>query len=94
MPSVTEQDILDILRPIEDPARGESLVALGMIGGVQVREGHVTFTIEVDAARAGEGKAAPALVDGLLLPLDTHAALFVGHASAFHESEQFVTTQA
>jgi ATP-binding protein involved in chromosome partitioning len=54
MPSVTEQDILDILRPIEDPARGESLVALGMIGGVQVREGHVTFTIEVDAARAGE----------------------------------------
>ena len=57
MPSVTEQGVLDILRHIEDPARGESIVTLGMVGGVQVREGHVTFAIEVAAERAGEYEA-------------------------------------
>jgi ATP-binding protein involved in chromosome partitioning len=54
MASITEQDVLDILRPINDPGRGESIVALGMITGVEVREGHVTFAIEVDPARAAD----------------------------------------
>ena len=50
--SVTENDILAALRTVKDPERGEDVVALGMVAGVQVREGHVAFALEVDRARA------------------------------------------
>ena len=50
MSAITEDAILAALRTIRDGDRGD-LVGLGMISGVQVKDGHVAFAIEVDPAR-------------------------------------------
>ncbi len=52
MAEVTREDILNVLDGISDPARGQSIVALGMIAGIQIKDGHVAFGIEVDPAQA------------------------------------------
>ncbi len=54
MAEITRETILSALENVEDPDRGQSIVALGMIAGIQIKDGHVAFGIEVDAAR---GKA-------------------------------------
>ena len=54
MAEITRETILSALENIEDPDRGQSIVALGMVAGVQIKDGHVAFGIEVDPAR---GKA-------------------------------------
>ncbi|MCH8187817.1 MAG: Mrp/NBP35 family ATP-binding protein [Proteobacteria bacterium] len=54
MPNLTHEDILSLLRSVVDPERDQDVVTLGMISGIQVRDGHVAFTIEVDPARAGQ----------------------------------------
>ncbi len=50
--SITENEVLAALRTIKDPDRGEDIVSLGMVAGVQVRDGHVAFALEVERARA------------------------------------------
>ncbi len=54
MAEITRETILSALENVEDPDRGQSVVALGMIAGIQIKDGHVAFGIEVDPAR---GKA-------------------------------------
>ena len=54
MAEITRETILSALENVEDPDRGQSIVALGMVAGVQIKDGHVAFGIEVDPAR---GKA-------------------------------------
>src|ERR1700728_407495 len=51
MARLNEQQILEVLKRIADPDRGGDIVALGMISGLVIRDGHVAFSIEVDAAR-------------------------------------------
>ena len=51
MAQVSEKEILDILKSIIDPDRGEDIVSLGMVSGLQFKDGHVVFAIEVDAGR-------------------------------------------
>jgi len=51
MSGVSESDVLAALRQIVDPEKGQDLVSLGMISGVQLREGHVGFAIEVEPER-------------------------------------------
>jgi ATP-binding protein involved in chromosome partitioning len=51
MADITEQQILDALKTVMDPARGGNLVALGMVNGIAIRDGNVHFAIEVDAGR-------------------------------------------
>jgi len=51
MAQVSEKEILDVLKSIIDPDRGKNIVSLGMISGLQVKDGHVVFAIEVDAER-------------------------------------------
>jgi ATP-binding protein involved in chromosome partitioning len=51
MARLNEQQILEVLKRIPDPDRGSDIVALGMISGLVIRDGHVAFAIEVDAAR-------------------------------------------
>ena len=47
----TEARIREALRAIADPERGKDIETLGMISGVIVKDGHIAFSIEVDAQR-------------------------------------------
>ena len=51
MARINEQQILEALKTVRDPDRGGDIVALGMISGLVLRDGHVGFSIEVDPAR-------------------------------------------
>ncbi len=51
MATISEKEILHTLGNVKDPDRGEDLVSLGMIQGLQVKEGHVAFAIAVDPER-------------------------------------------
>ena len=51
MAEVTEQHVLDALRDVIDPDRQQDVVGLGMVTGLQIKDGHVAFAIEVDADR-------------------------------------------
>jgi ATP-binding protein involved in chromosome partitioning len=51
MTDVTQERILAALRQVKDPERGGDIVSLGMVSGIQIREGHVGFAIEVEPER-------------------------------------------
>ncbi|MGE4218878.1 MAG: iron-sulfur cluster carrier protein ApbC [Alphaproteobacteria bacterium] len=51
MPALTEEKIREALATVTDPDRGADIVSLGMVSGLVLRDGHVGFSIEVDAAR-------------------------------------------
>lgn len=51
MAEVSESAVRKVLESVIDPARGESIVALGMVGGIATRGGHVAVTLDVDPAR-------------------------------------------
>ena len=48
MAEINEQDILGALENVKVPVSGESIVQAGLVRGLQVKDGHVAFTIEVD----------------------------------------------
>jgi ATP-binding protein involved in chromosome partitioning len=50
---VSEAQVLEALKSVRDPDRGGDIVALGMVQGVAVRDGTVSFSIEVDPRRGG-----------------------------------------
>jgi len=52
MARITESQVLDALRQVQDPDRGKDIVALGMVSGIAIREGHVAFSLEIEPARA------------------------------------------
>ena len=47
MATVTEQDILAALAGVNDPDKQKDVVSAGMIEGVQVKDGHVAFAVQV-----------------------------------------------
>lgn len=49
MSLVTTEQIQAALRGIRDPQSGADVVTSGMIQGLSVKDGHVTFAVEVDA---------------------------------------------
>ena len=51
MAAVTEHQILGALGCIVDPDKKRDIVSLNMVKGLQVKDGHVVFAIEVDAER-------------------------------------------
>ncbi|CAA7619474.1 Protein mrp homolog [Candidatus Terasakiella magnetica] len=51
MAEVTEQQIIEALSRVHDPDKKADIVSLGMISGLVVKNGHVAFAIEVEAAR-------------------------------------------
>ena len=51
MSGLSEQQVLAALRQVVDADKGKDIVSLGMVSGVQLREGHVGFAIEVDPQR-------------------------------------------
>ncbi len=56
MAEVTKQQVLDALKTVEDAARGASVITLGMISGIVIRDNNVGFAIEInpDEAEAKE----------------------------------------
>jgi len=54
MAGVTEQQILDALAGVIDPASGKDVVSAGMVQGLQTKDGHVAFAVEVDPAKGAE----------------------------------------
>ncbi len=51
MSAPTQAQILDALKKIPDPDRRGDIVSLGMVQGLVVKDGHVAFSLEVDAKR-------------------------------------------
>ena len=51
MTDVLEKDVIDALKRVNDPDRGQDIVSLGMVAGLSIRQGHVGFALEVDRAR-------------------------------------------
>lgn len=51
MSEITSEQVLEALKIIKDPDKGENIVELGMISGLQIKDGHVAFGIEVEADR-------------------------------------------
>lgn len=47
MPLVTNETILEALRTIRDPNDSRDVVSIGRINGLSVKDGHVTFALEV-----------------------------------------------
>ena len=54
MAGVSEQQILDALKEVIDSHSGKDIVSAGMVAGLQTKDGHVAFAIEVDPARGAE----------------------------------------
>jgi len=48
MADINEQQILDALGNVKDPVGGEDIVSAEMVKGLQIKDGHVAFAIEVD----------------------------------------------
>jgi len=51
MPDVSDGQVLEALKTVKDPDRGNDIVSLGMVSGLIIRSGNVGFSIEVDAER-------------------------------------------
>ena len=83
---ITEKAILAALAKVPDPDRGKDIVTLGMVTGLQLREGHVGFSIEVDRARGPKleplRKAAEKAVEALPGVLSVTAVLTAEKAGA------------
>jgi ATP-binding protein involved in chromosome partitioning len=83
MASASQEDVVNALAGIADPASGKTLVAAGLIQGLAVKDGHVSFAIEVPAERGGAAeplrKQAEAVVSSLPGVLSVTAVLTAHH---------------
>ncbi len=52
MAEITNQQVLDALKGVEDTDRGSNVITLGMITGVVIRDGNVGFAIEIEPEEA------------------------------------------
>ena len=52
MPEITKDNVLEALGKIIDPAHGRSVVELGMVSGVVVKDGNVGFALEIEPNEA------------------------------------------
>ena len=79
MTEITEEAVLTALRSVTDPDAGQDVVSLGIISGLAVKGGHVTFVLEVPAeqgqAKEPLRKACEQAVDALPGVLSTSAVL-------------------
>jgi ATP-binding protein involved in chromosome partitioning len=86
MSGVSEQVVLEALKAIADPDRGQDIVELGMVSGLVVKDGNVGFAIEVDPQRGAEmeplRKQAEEIVDKLPGVLSVTAVLTAHRAGS------------
>jgi ATP-binding protein involved in chromosome partitioning len=86
MAQVSEADVFEALKGVNDPDRGQDIVSLGMVSGVVVKDGNVGFAIEVDPKRGAEmeplRKQAEQAVDRVPGVLSVTAVLTAHHQQA------------
>ena len=86
MPDISEAQVLDALRKVPGPGGRGNLVSLGMIGGLALRGGHVSFAIQVDPKQGPKLEplrlAAEKAVDSLPGVLSVTAVLTAERAQA------------
>ena len=79
MNQITEQQVLEALKTVEEPERQTDIVSLGMVSGLVVKDGNVGFAIEVDPRKGAEmeplRKAAEKAVEALAGVLSVTAVL-------------------
>ncbi|MEK9962079.1 MAG: iron-sulfur cluster assembly protein, partial [Rhodobiaceae bacterium] len=51
MAEITEDDVIAALRDVVDPSQGRSVVDLGMVSAVHVKQTNISFALEVPAHR-------------------------------------------
>ena len=51
MADITEDDVIEALRDVIDPSQGRSVVDLGMVSAVHVKQTNISFALEVPAHR-------------------------------------------
>ncbi len=85
MQDVTEAEVLDRLRHVRGPGGVGDLVSLGMVGGLAIKGGHVTFALQVDpkqgAALEPLRQAAEKAVDAIAGVLSVTAVLTAERAA-------------
>jgi ATP-binding protein involved in chromosome partitioning len=54
MSEITAEQVLEALKTIKDPDKDQNIVNLDMISGLQLKDGHVAFGIEVDVKRGAQ----------------------------------------
>ena len=54
MVEISKQQVLEALGSVKDPDTGKDIVSAGMIDGIQVKDGHVAFSIQVDPSRGSQ----------------------------------------
>jgi len=54
MADIGNDQILDALRNVQDPDKGQDIVKLNMVSGVVSKSGNIGFTIEVDSERGAK----------------------------------------
>jgi ATP-binding protein involved in chromosome partitioning len=83
---IGEREVLEALSRIADPDRPGNIVGLGMVSGLAVRDGHVSFAIEVAPERGPRSeplrKAAEAAVNAIPGVLSVTAVLTAHRAGA------------
>ncbi|MGH1480187.1 MAG: iron-sulfur cluster carrier protein ApbC [Geminicoccales bacterium] len=52
MADITTEQVLEALSRIDDPAQGRSVVDLGMVSGIVVKNGNIGFALEIDPSEA------------------------------------------
>jgi len=52
MPEITKDNVLDALKKIHDSSEGRSVVDLGMISGIVVKDGNIGFALEIEPSEA------------------------------------------
>jgi ATP-binding protein involved in chromosome partitioning len=51
MEQVTETQIMEALKCVSDPDLKQDIISLGMVAGLQIKDGHVMFALQVDPQR-------------------------------------------
>ena len=51
MADITEDDVIAALRAVNDPSQGRSVVDLGMVSAIHIKQSNISFALEVPAHR-------------------------------------------
>lgn len=97
MAQVTTEQVMDALATVIDEERNQDTVSLGMIAGLQVRQGHVSFAIQVEPERGPKmeplRKKAEQTVHALPGVLTTTVVLTAEHQAAPQQPHQHAEAQ-